>query len=93
MSLINETVAVWVSPEGSPVRLVWRARRFRVTDTPTPLTASVSLPDELAYFLTHLPKPVAAWRCQGTADDGTSLVLDIQHDDGGGRWQLLRAYD
>ncbi|MGY4856513.1 DUF6504 family protein [Cryobacterium sp. AP23] len=93
MSLINETVAVWVSPEGAPVRLVWRTRRFRVTDTPTPLTASLSLPDELLHFLTHPPKPVAAWRCQGTADDGTSLVFDIQHDDGRGLWQLLRAYD
>jgi hypothetical protein len=93
MSVINETVAVWVSPDGSPVRLVWRARRFRVSDTPTPLTASSSLPDELLFFLTHPPKPVAAWRCQGTADDGTSLVFDIQHDDSRGRWQLLRAYD
>ena len=93
MSVINETVAVWVTPEGSPVRLVWRARRFRVTDTPTPLTASASLPDELLHFLTHPPKPVAAWRGQGTADDGTSLVFDIQHDDGRGRWQLLRTFD
>jgi len=93
MSLINETVAVWVSADGSPVRLVWRARRFRVTDVPTPLTASISLPDELLHFLTHPPKPVAAWRCQGTDDDGTSLVFDIQHDDGRGLWQLLRAYE
>ena len=59
MTLINETVAVWVSPAGAPVRLVWRARRFRVSDTPTPLTASSSLPDELLYFLTHPPRPVA----------------------------------
>jgi hypothetical protein len=57
MSLINETVAVWVSPEGAPVRLIWRARRFRVTDTPTPLTASVSLPDELLHFLAPPPQP------------------------------------
>jgi len=36
---------------------------------------------------------VAGWRFQGTNDDGTSLVFDIQHDDGLGRWQLLRAYE
>ena len=93
MSVINETVAVWVTPEGSPVRLVWRARRFRVTDTPTPLTMTAAMPDEVLVFMTHPPKPVAGWRFQGTNDDGTSLVFDIQHDDGLGRWQLLRAYE
>jgi hypothetical protein len=37
MPLVRESVEIWTSETGEPERLVWRARRFRVTDTPTPL--------------------------------------------------------
>ena len=35
MTRVDETVTVWVSDDGVPQRIVWRARRYRVSDVPT----------------------------------------------------------
>ena len=90
MSQVNEPVSVWMSRDGRPERVVWRARRFTVTDTPTPLD---SLPEAVLDFVTHPPARRTGWRFQGTDDDGATHMFDIRHDDGHHEWRLLRTYD
>jgi hypothetical protein len=90
MTLLNEPVAVWTTPAGKPERIVWRTRRFRVSDTPTRLSGVPELFWDPA--LTHPPACPAAWRFQGTTDDGETCVFDIRHDDRRGEWQVLRTY-
>lgn len=93
MTRVDESVAVWVSEEGIPERIVWRAQRFRVSDTPTPLPRS--FPPLDAVFdpaITHLPEPRESWRFQGTSDDGETYVFDVSRAPWEQRWRLLRTY-
>ncbi|GGF16586.1 hypothetical protein [Subtercola lobariae] len=92
MIQIDEVVAVWLK-DGRPNRLVWRARRFRVTDSPTRLADA--LPELFldASALTHPPRPTPGWRFQATANDGEARVFDIRYDEHRDVWLLLHTYD
>lgn len=87
MLVTGTPIAVWTTADGVPERIVWRGRRYRVTDTPTLLDS----PD--VWFATH-PTPVArAWRFQGTADDRTTRIFDVRFEQTRGEWQLLHLYE
>ncbi len=81
----TDTVSVWCQ-NGVPARLVWRGRRYRVSDTPTVL-------GEELFGLTHLPSRASAqgWRLQGTTDDGVTHMFELRLE--GHQWQVTRAYD
>jgi len=85
MTVIDSTVAVWTNENGVPERIVWHARRYRVSDQPTRLEPDFSL-------ITH-PIPIDGWRFQGTADDGTSRVFDVLFSAARGQWQVIRVYE
>lgn len=91
MTMVEEAVAVWLSPDGVPERLVWRGRRFRVTDTPT---AFGPAPEEVLGFVTHPPRHGVGWRFQGTSDEPghETLMFDVLRDDYRQQWRLLRTY-
>jgi len=96
MPPVNESIKVWTTETGSPERLVWRSRRFRVTDTPTALvgTSDWWKPFEPhTYGIGHPPLDIAGWRFQATADDGESHIFDVSPAEEQGRWQLLRIFD
>ncbi|WP_345375647.1 hypothetical protein [Frondihabitans cladoniiphilus] len=95
MTRVDERVTVWVSEQGVPQRLVWRAERFRVTDTPTRLSPTFPGWQVEAAFdvaITHPPTPTEAWRFQGTSETGDTLVFDVSRDPWGQQWRLLRTY-
>lgn len=95
MTRVDESVTVWVSEAGVPLRLVWRSERYRVSDTPTRLaTAPAGWPFEAAFdpAFTHLPEPRESWRFQGTSEGGETLVFDVSRSPWSDRWRLLRTY-
>ncbi|ROQ37267.1 hypothetical protein EDF46_2723 [Frondihabitans sp. PhB188] len=101
MTRVDEPVTVWVSDTGLPERIVWRARRFRVSDTPTRLAPTqpgwhgeAGWQNEAAFdpAITHPPEPRESWRFQATAETGESLVFDVALDRYAARWRLLRTY-
>jgi hypothetical protein len=81
-----DTVTMWFD-SGVPARLVWRGRRYVVSDTPTALRERLDF-----QVTTHPLDPIVGWRFQGTADDGTTRVFDVQ---GSHRqeWRLVAVYD
>lgn len=102
MTRVDEPVMVWVSDRGLPERLVWRARRFRVSDTPTRLAPTpagwrgeAGWQVETAFdpAFTHPPEPRESWRFQATADGGETHVFDVALDPYSARWRLLRTFD
>lgn len=95
MTRVDESVTIWLSDDGIPTRLVWRSMRYRVSDTPTRLTATFpGWQNELAAdpAFTHLPEPQESWRFQATGESGESLVFDVGREPYGSRWRLLRTY-
>lgn len=95
MTRVDETVTVWVSDDGVPQRIVWRARRYRVSDVPTRLQPTFpGWQTETAFdpAITHPPEPRESWRFQATADGGETLVFDVGLDLYSARWRLLRTY-
>lgn len=86
MRTMTETVCVWTE-ERLPVRLIWRGRRFTVTDTPTPLREIVTAPE-----LTHPLEPQYGWRFQATDDRSESFVFDVRIR-AGQNWELVAVYD
>jgi len=96
MASVNETVTVWTSEDGAPKRLVWRSRRFRVSDVPTALveTSDWWKPFEPHTFgIGHVPLDIIGWRFQATADDGETHVFDVTPAEGRTGWHLLRIFD
>ncbi len=86
---MERTVAVWFANE-VPVRLVWEGQRFRVNDTPTPLSA-----DDILWHPTITHPPCDAWRgwrFQAVDDAGQSAVFDIRQFDSA-HWVLLAVHD
>ena len=86
MQTLAETVCVWTDNR-VPVRLVWRSRRFEVTDTPTPLRDYILVPE-----LTHPLEPQYGWRFQGTDNLGETFIFDVRIGDGHA-WELVAIYD
>lgn len=96
MTRVDESVTVWVNDTGIPLRLVWRARRFRVSDMPTRLDPTFPGWQSEAAFdpaITHPPERRESWRFQGTADGGETHVFDVSRDPWSDAWRLLRTYD
>jgi hypothetical protein len=85
MTLVGTTLTLWIDDSGAPERFVWEGRRFRVTDTPTPLDFEIGL-------LTHLAGAPNGWRLQGTDDNGESLMFDIAQLAAGREWHVTRTY-
>jgi hypothetical protein len=94
MVQVQEFVEVWTNGAGEPQRLVWRMRRFRVTDMPTALVGPA---DWWRPFTGHdvtpgrVPLSISGWRFQASTDDGETHVFDVEHD--GAHWHLVRVYD
>ena len=89
-----EPAEVWTGESGVPERLVWRARRYRVSDTPTPLVAAADWwhPfDRLDVAPGRAPLAITGWRFQASAGDGATHVFDVGHD--GTHWHVLRVFD
>lgn len=96
MPEVGERVTVWVAATGEPERLVWRARRFRVSDTPTVLVGPCEWWSPFAppgSGVAQRPLAIAGWRFQATAENGETHVFDVHHDDASESWQLLRIFD
>ncbi|WP_394552288.1 hypothetical protein ACDF64_15645 [Agromyces sp. MMS24-JH15] len=94
MDAVRELVEVWTDDGGAPVRMVWRARRFRVSDTPTTLVGPAAWWAPFSGHDAapgHPPLTIAGWRFQATADDGETHVFDLERVDG--RWRVLRVFD
>jgi hypothetical protein len=89
-----EPAEVWTGESGAPERLVWRARRYRVSDTPTPLVGPA---DWWHPFEGHdvapgvPPLAITGWRFQASTDDGETHVFDVGSD--GRHWHVLRVFD
>ena len=60
------TLTLWMTDD-IPARMIYGRRRWRVTDTPTPLPSAGS----------HIPDAPRGWRFQATDDDGVTLVFDV----------------
>jgi hypothetical protein len=85
MTAVGQSVIVWTGKHGVPERFVWEGKRFRVSDTPTPLDFEIGL-------LTHMPSVPTGWRLQGTDESGDSLVFDIGRFADDRDWRILHTY-
>ena len=85
MTLVGTSITLWASERGVPERFVWEGKRFRVTDTPTPLEFEMGL-------LTHFTVVPMGWRMQGTDERGESLMFDIGQFTADRGWHVLRTY-
>ena len=87
MILTREVVTVWTDDRGRPERLVMGGTRYRVSDTPTVLESGYDL------AATHPLDVPAAWRFQGTDEDGHSLMFEMRPLALRNEWLLLRTYE
>ena len=85
MTLVGTSLTLWAGEHGVPERFVWEGKRYRVTDTPTPLEFEVGL-------ITHLAGLPAGWRCQGTDESGESLIFDIARYSDAHEWHVVHTY-
>lgn len=72
-----EPAAVWFDASDRPARLVYRATRYRVIDTPTPLARQPEWPSGIS----HPPDDVLlapGWRVTGRTDRRDVLVFDLR---------------
>lgn len=86
VTLTREIVTVWTDDRGRPERLVVDGTRYRVSDTPTVLESGYDL------AATHPLNGPAAWRFQGTDDDGRSVMFEVRPIMARTEWLLLRSY-
>jgi hypothetical protein len=85
MTLVGTSLTLWTGAQGVPERFVWEGRRYRVTDTPTPLEFELSV-------ITHPVVIPTGWRCQGTDESGDSLIFDIARYSSADEWHVIRTY-
>jgi hypothetical protein len=80
MPRVQEIVEIWSGEAGEPERLVWRSRRFRVTDMPTPLVGPC---DWWSPFSEHdvspgrVPLEISGWRFQASSTPGSRRYADF----------------
>ncbi|WP_127793603.1 hypothetical protein [Agromyces sp. LHK192] len=94
MSRVQEFVEVWPDESGEPKRLVWRGRRFRVSDRPTPLVGPAEWWEPFAGHDVspgRHPLSIADWRFQAGTEDGETHMFDVGRD--GDRWRVLGVFD
>ncbi|MFF2276529.1 hypothetical protein [Agromyces sp. NPDC058126] len=94
---VEESVELWTDDAGTPLRLVWRSRRFRVTDTPTVLVGGCGW---WRPFAEHdvspgrAPLEISGWRFQASTADGETHVFDVEPEPGAdARWRVVRVFD
>ena len=85
MMLTREVATVWWE-RGVPDRMVWRERRWRVSDSPTRLTATA---EYLPSAMTHAPESTVGLRFQVSSGDYV-VVVDIAPDGDG--WVVARTW-
>lgn len=89
MQKTREIVTLWFD-DGTPARIVWNGRRYRVNDTPT------RLDDELAdWWHAAIAQPTITrpgWRFQARDDADDVRMFEVQPA-AGDRWELLRVYE
>jgi hypothetical protein len=85
MTLVGTSLTLWTGEHGVPERFVWEGKRYRVTDTPTPLEFEVGL-------ITHPAGLPAGWRCQGTDESGDCLIFDIARYSDAHEWHVVHTY-
>ncbi len=73
---------VWMVDD-APSRMFFAGRRWRVTDTPTRLRASV-------WEMRETGRPMYGWRFQATDDTGEAVVFDVYASADG--WHVRGAY-
>ena len=78
MMLTHEVATVWWE-RGVPDRMVWRDRRWRVSDTPTRLTATAEF---LPSAMTHAPERTVGWRFQVPAPRCAASAFRMCTDSG-----------
>ena len=82
----DRTATIWT--DGTrPLRMYWRDRRWRVSDTPTGLFGE---PEFLHPLMTHSPLVRIGWRFQATDEAGESVVVDAVHTES--EWVIVRTY-
>lgn len=81
---IDHIATLWM-PDDVPARTVYAGRRWRVSDTPTRLRHSWSVPPGKAHHGLY------GWRFQGTNEDGVSYVFDVYKGEEG--WHVHKRYD
>ena len=85
-TLTDRTATIWT--DGTrPLRMYWRDRRWRVSDTPTGIFGE---PEFVHPLLTHAPLVRIGWRVQATDDSGESLIVDAIHTES--EWLIVRTY-
>jgi hypothetical protein len=82
----DRTATIWTDGP-VPVRMFWRDRRWRVTDTPTALFGE---PEYSHPLMTHSPSVRIGWRFQATDDTGESVVVDAVKVES--EWVIVRSY-
>jgi hypothetical protein len=85
MTMLGTSLTLWMSERDVPERFVCDGKRYRVTDTPTPLEFEIGL-------LTHVTVIPVGWRLQGTDETGDSLMFDIGRFSAGLDWHVIRTY-
>jgi hypothetical protein len=85
-TVADRTATIWTDGV-LPLRMYWRDRRWRVTDTPTALFGE---PEYSHPLLTHSPSVRIGWRFQVTDDDGESVVVDAVKVES--EWVIVRTY-
>jgi hypothetical protein len=85
-TLTDRTATIWTDGV-LPLRMFWRDRRWRVSDTPTALFGE---PEYSHPLLTHSPSVRIGWRFQATDDNGESIVVDAVKVDS--EWVIARTY-
>ncbi|MFE6966489.1 hypothetical protein ACFVAJ_15365 [Agromyces sp. NPDC057679] len=94
---VEESVELWTDDAGTPLRLVWRSRRFRVTDTPTVLVGGCGWWRPFAEYDVspgRAPLEISGWRFQASTADGETHVFDVEPEPGAdARWRVVRVFD
>lgn len=91
---VDDHVTVWLSDAGMPERLVWRGRRWLVTDRPTPWVDRDRWWEQAAGEGPVGVSGFPVWRAQISPSDaggGNSVVVDIAHR--ANAWIILNVFD
>lgn len=88
MLTVDRVAVVWMS-NGIPVRLFWSGERYRVIDTPTPLSAEDLIAS--TWHPTHLPD-WHGWRLTGRSEAGAVHTFDLRQWADDERWHVVGVY-
>lgn len=78
----DHDLTLWMTDD-VPTRMVYAGRRWRVSDTPTPLRGDARATPPGAA-------PLRGWRFQATDEEGEAVVFDVYRR--GHDWHVHRCY-